>query len=117
MHLLAENKEIKERNQELLKKIEVIESKLNDAHQTNILQETLLKNWYTPHDKITDSMKKTLKTFWFRRYTQQIADLKVKHMSTIYKLKVIDWRKFVFVFHLTLRFSILITYINCRQLI
>ena len=89
VHLIAENKELRGRQQELSEKINIFESKLNEAYKTNLLQETLLKNWYAPNDKITDSMKRTLKTFWFKRYTQQIADLKAKHMSTIYKLKVI----------------------------
>lgn len=90
MHLTAENKDLKEKNSILIEKLNVIEIKLNEANNTNIVHETLLKNWYSPNDKMTESLKKTVKTFWFKRYNQQIADLKCKHMSTVYKLKV-NW--------------------------
>lgn len=89
MHLTAENKDLKEKNTILIEKLNVVEVKLNEANNTNIVQETLLKNWYSPHDKMNESLKKTFKTFWFKRYNQQIADLKSNHMSTVYKLKVI----------------------------
>jgi len=89
MHLATENKEIREVNKVLQEKLMVVESKLNETYHTNMIQENLLKNWYLPKGTgSTDPMKKTLKTYWFKRYTQQIADLKSQNKNMIYKLKL-----------------------------
>ena len=87
-HLTAENKELRERNMKLQENKRLMEIELQKANRDNEINDTLLKNWYNTRHKITDEMSVTTKTFWFRKYTEQINDLKNKQAIMTQKLKV-----------------------------
>ena len=87
-HLAAENKELRERNMKLQENKRLMEIELQKANRDNEINDTLLKNWYNTRHKITDEMNATTKTFWFRKYTEQINDLKNKQAIMTQKLKV-----------------------------